>query len=162
MKHLVTIGVDQIEVELNGVGSEIDARIDGTPLHASITRDESTWTLTIDERPQQVRVAHAGDQLWVSVGSEIYRCTVSEEGESGRATASLRSPEVTAPMPGKVIEVAVEVGQRVAAGDTLVVLEAMKMETVLTAEAAAEVVGVQTSAGAMVEPGHTLVELAFD
>lgn len=162
MKHLVTIGPDQIEVEIIRTGREVEARVNGTPLHVGVTRGHPTWTITVGDRPLQLRVVRAGDQVWIAIGSEIYRCAVLEDAALGEPTAGLRSPQVTAPMPGKVLEVAVQAGQRVAAGDTLVVLEAMKMETVLTAEAAAEVVGVTTSTGTMVEPGQTLVELAFD
>jgi biotin carboxyl carrier protein len=64
-------------------------------------------------------------------------------------------------MPGKVIAVRVAVGQSVAAGDPLVALEAMKMETIVTADAAARVSEVLVDAGAMVEPGQTLVVLEF-
>jgi biotin carboxyl carrier protein len=64
-------------------------------------------------------------------------------------------------MPGKVLAVRVVVGQTVAAGDPLVVLEAMKMETILSAEAAARVVQVHVEAGAMVDQGQALVELEF-
>ncbi len=162
MKHLVSIGPDQLEVEIRNVGGEVDARIDGTALRAGIARAGSAWTLTVNDQPLHLRVVRAGDDVWVAIGSEIYRCTVCEDGAAAGAAAGLHSPEVTAPMPGKVIEVAVETGQRVAPGDTLLVLEAMKMETVVTAEAAGSVVRVATSAGAMVEPGQTLVELAFD
>ena len=75
------------------------------------------------------------------------------------APAVTATPKVTAPMPGKVLDVVVTVGQRVAAGDPLVVLEAMKMETVASAESAGVVTRVHVSVGAMVEPGQLLVEL---
>jgi biotin carboxyl carrier protein len=65
-------------------------------------------------------------------------------------------------MPGKVLAVRVAVSQQVAAGDPLVVLEAMKMETVVSAEATARVGAVHVADGAMVEPGQTLVELEFE
>jgi len=68
---------------------------------------------------------------------------------------------VLAPMPGKVLDVLVKVGQQVAAGDPLVVLEAMKMETVASADAAATVTRVHVQTGSTVEPGQPLVDLAF-
>jgi len=43
--------------------------------------------------------------------------------------ANVAAPEIVAPMPGKVLQVAVQAGAQVAAGDTLLILEAMKMET---------------------------------
>jgi len=60
---------------------------------------------------------------------------------------------------GLGLDVVVSVGQRVAAGDPLVVLEAMKMETVATADTAGVVTRVHVAAGAMVEPGQLLVKL---
>ena len=53
-------------------------------------------------------------------------------------------------------------GDHVAAGDTLLILEAMKMETRLTAEAAASVAEVRVAAGDMVDGGQVLVVLTYD
>ena len=65
-------------------------------------------------------------------------------------------------MPGKVLDVLVRAGQQVASGDALVVLEAMKMETIATADAAGTVTRVHVEVGSMVEPGQILVELDLE
>jgi pyruvate carboxylase len=64
---------------------------------------------------------------------------------------------VAAPMPGAVVAVAVGVGERVAAGQKLLTLEAMKMETTLYAERAATVAEVLARPGTQVEGGDLLV-----
>ena len=69
------------------------------------------------------------------------------------------SDEVTAPMPGTAIRVLVEVGQAVEARETLVVLEAMKMEMPLPAPRAGVVRAVHISEGETVGRGEVLVEL---
>ena len=74
----------------------------------------------------------------------------------GDATAAL----VVAPMPGTVLDVFVEAGQRVSARERLLVLEAMKMETPVTAPFAGCVTTVGASAGQQVSAGDVLVELA--
>jgi len=66
---------------------------------------------------------------------------------------------IEAPMPGQIVDVRVKVGDAVAAGATLVVLEAMKMETRLTAPVAGRVRCVHCTAGQTVERGQVLVEL---
>ena len=70
-------------------------------------------------------------------------------------------PKVVAPMPGKVLQVLVERGQTVAAGDGLVVVEAMKMEHRIAAEADAVVRAVHVAAGQMVDGGSVLIELDY-
>ena len=60
-------------------------------------------------------------------------------------------------MTGRVVEVPVTVGDLVSAGTTLVVLEAMKMEHRLEAQADGEVQEVRVEAGQMVEPDEVLV-----
>jgi acetyl-CoA carboxylase biotin carboxylase subunit len=65
-----------------------------------------------------------------------------------------------APMPGAVLRVACEVGARVAKGDVLVVLEAMKMEHSVTAPADGEVVEVRVRVGQQVDAGAPLVVIA--
>ena len=66
--------------------------------------------------------------------------------------------EVHAPMPGLVLRVAVAPGATVAAGDTLLVLEAMKMENAIKAPADATVTEVAVAEGQAVERGALLVK----
>ena len=63
-------------------------------------------------------------------------------------------------MPGTILDVKVSVGQKVNAGDTLCVLEAMKMENEIPAPAAGTVAQVIVSKGASVNAGEVLVVLA--
>ena len=67
--------------------------------------------------------------------------------------------EVRAPMPGLVLDVMVEAGQEVEAGDGLVVLEAMKMENELRAGAAGVVSSIHVAAGDAVGKNAILIEL---
>ena len=67
------------------------------------------------------------------------------------------SGALVAPMPGKVIEVRVRPGQPVRAGETLLVLEAMKMEHPMRAPADGTVVEVRVALGDQVENGSLLL-----
>ena len=67
--------------------------------------------------------------------------------------------DIKAPMPGLVIEVAVEVGQTVAKGDKVLILEAMKMENVIKAAGDGIVKSIHTSKGQAVEKGQLLISL---
>src|SRR5581483_8413262 len=80
------------------------------------------------------------------------------EGGAGEVAAA-GSGVVTAPMPGKIVAVLVRPGEAVAAGQPVVVLEAMKMESMLTAEIAGTVTQVHVAAGATVDGGAVLVEI---
>ena len=66
---------------------------------------------------------------------------------------------VDAPMPGKIIEVKVSVGQAVKAGDTLLILEAMKMQNEIAAPADGTVKAINVSAGQSVKVRDALVIL---
>lgn len=67
---------------------------------------------------------------------------------------------VTAPLPGTVTKVLVAVGQQVKAGETMLTMEAMKMENNITAETAGTVKAILVQPGAQVQSGDALVELA--
>ncbi|MBB2918140.1 pyruvate carboxylase [Cupriavidus alkaliphilus] len=78
----------------------------------------------------------------------------------GRAAAEPDNPlHVAAPMPGSIVTVAVQPGQRVAAGTTLLALEAMKMETHIAADRDCEIAAVHVKAGDRVAAKDLLVEL---
>lgn len=75
-------------------------------------------------------------------------------GEAELAQGAFRSP-----MPGKVIAVEVAPGDRVVAGSTLVVVEAMKMENAIKTEAAGIVAAVNCKPGDLISPEDVLVEV---
>jgi len=76
-----------------------------------------------------------------------------------RAGAAASGDALTSPMQGTIVKVAVAEGATVAAGDLVVVLEAMKMEQPLTAHKAGTVTGLQAEVGATVTSGTVLCEL---
>jgi biotin carboxyl carrier protein len=78
-------------------------------------------------------------------------------GEGSRVNSV--AAEVRAQIPGRVVEVRVRPGDRVSAGATLVVLEAMKMQNEIQAESDARVVAVECAAGQAVDTGAILVRL---
>lgn len=67
--------------------------------------------------------------------------------------------KVTAPMPGNVLEVKVSVGQSVKKGDTVIVLEAMKMENDIPAPRDGVIASVNVQKGATIASGDTIVTL---
>ena len=66
---------------------------------------------------------------------------------------------ISAPMPGKIVKVLVEEGQSIKAGDVLLVLEAMKMQNEITADADGTVKAVNVEAGQNVKVKESLVIL---
>ncbi|MCY3571431.1 MAG: ATP-grasp domain-containing protein [Chloroflexi bacterium] len=106
---------------------------------------------TADVSPRGVVVRH-NDQRWVFLRERRRR---TGAGRSRTAGANV----VRAPMPGTMIEVLVAVGDEVEAGQTLAVMEAMKIEHLLSAPNAGVVKMVHTSAGASVDEDAVLIEL---
>ncbi len=77
-------------------------------------------------------------------------------------SASAASGGLSTPLPGVVVSVPVTVGQKVAAGEALMVVEAMKMEHTITAPHAGTVRAIHSAAGERVPEGKALLELAPD
>ena len=75
------------------------------------------------------------------------------------APAAAGATTVEAPMPGKVLDIKVKVGDTVAFGQCVVVMEAMKMETEIVAPAAGTVASISVSNGDSVDTGAVLVTL---
>jgi pyruvate carboxylase subunit B len=101
--------------------------------------------------------------LWVD-GYRFEAEALDERTRSIRDLSAARAgptgpAPILAPMPGLIVRVSVKVGDRVEAGQGIVVMEAMKMENELRATAAGVVKSVEVSAGTAVEKGMLLVAL---
>jgi acetyl/propionyl-CoA carboxylase alpha subunit len=100
----------------------------------------------------------------VHVGGETHEILVEEQTRwiirtRGGTTGAGHGQILTAPLPGKITHVAVRPGDSVQPGDTLVVIEAMKMENEFKASAAGRVAEVRVQTGQAVNPGDVLVVL---
>jgi acetyl-CoA/propionyl-CoA carboxylase biotin carboxyl carrier protein len=120
-----------------------------------------------EEAPRQnVVVEVGGRRLEVSLpggfaleGGAATATKAKPRKRAGGAKATVSGDAVTAPMQGTIVKIAVEEGQRVEAGELIVVLEAMKMENPVTAHKAGTVTGLSVEVGAAVTQGTSLLEL---
>ena len=76
-----------------------------------------------------------------------------------KAAAPAGAETIKAPMPGTILNILVKPGQKVAKGDTLLILEAMKMENEIVSPRDAVVAGVSVNKGESVDSGTPLVSL---
>ena len=116
----------------------------------------------IDARPNRIwvenQLAHAikiGDDWWVHVDGSIHVISIDEQGAGGGGEAG----GMVAPMPGKVLEILCEEGDFVEEGQTLIVMEAMKMEHRIAATEAGTVAVIHHSEGEQVDAGATLIDI---
>jgi 3-methylcrotonyl-CoA carboxylase alpha subunit len=141
-------------------GATVRARVGDEGLTAQV-EPTADGGLLIHAEEGNVRVfcVRTRNSILVAVGPAVYEF-VAAQGRAIRGGHRLATPEVSAPMPGKVLKILVEEGQPVEAGEPLVVLEAMKMETTLSAESAAIVKKICVATGQMVDHGAVLIELS--
>ncbi|MCU0514377.1 MAG: biotin/lipoyl-binding protein, partial [Anaerolineae bacterium] len=121
---------------------------------------EGRWRLTLaGGRPVSVTTATAGEVRQVALEGTTFALTAITPQTARRRQRRSGGGDLTATMPGQVREVRVQPGATVAAGATLLVLEAMKMEMRVSAPAAGTVTRVCVRQGDLVERGQLLVEL---
>jgi 3-methylcrotonyl-CoA carboxylase alpha subunit len=113
---------------------------------------------TTGEATGEACVASAGDVVWVLLEGELFEIHVDASGEATGPRARGRDG-LASPMPATVVRVLAQPGVRVARGDTLVVLEAMKMELSIRAPHDGLVQAVHCTEGQLVQPGVALVDL---
>jgi acetyl-CoA/propionyl-CoA carboxylase biotin carboxyl carrier protein len=103
----------------------------------------------------------SGQDCWLhhpSFGTWNFK-TISDRRSHAEASSS---GEITSPMPGLVISINVAVGDRVAPGDSLIVIEAMKMEHVVRSKSSGTVHGVNVEVGLNIKAGQILLEIQHD
>jgi biotin carboxyl carrier protein len=112
---------------------------------------------------EMVTIARDGERRFISAGGRSFAVTEPSRDAGRFAGGEEKSPEgiasIKAPMPGKVIKVNVTEGQEVRKNQSLVIVEAMKMENEIRAAAEGVVKRIFVSAGELVDSEKTLIEL---
>jgi 3-methylcrotonyl-CoA carboxylase alpha subunit len=146
-----------VRLERRPDGSQI-AYINGQEIPFAARPMQDGWQITLEGKSAAAYTAASGDQRFAQVNGQTYALNVVTSASQRRRSAAA-SGDLTAQMPGQVRDVRVAVGDEVEMGQTLVVMEAMKMEMRITAPRAARVKRVLVQAGEVVERGAVLVEL---
>ena len=123
------------------------------PRACMLNVDGRVLDMTLEGSAPQLGVVASGLRSYVKVESERQRMAARASGPAGGA----KQREVRSPMPGRIVKVLVSPGDEVAAGQALVVVEAMKMENDVRAKSDGRVARVHVSAGATVEGNAVLV-----
>ncbi|HEX6941207.1 MAG TPA: biotin/lipoyl-containing protein [Longimicrobiales bacterium] len=164
MRYYVTIGGRTFEVDLSGGAATVDGQpvaaelrtVPGTPIRHLLADGRSFGLVAGRGEARGVWDLHVDGQRYaVEVVDERARAI---RAMTGAGQAPQGSKPVRAPMPGLVVRVEVEAGQSVRAGQGVVIIEAMKMENELKAEAEGVVARVLVQQGQAVEKGAVLVE----
>ena len=120
-----------------------DSRFLRSVYEANVARDRATGQLTVHVGAVPIAVTLNGRRRW---GRKVH------DGGAGSGPQRLR-----APMPGKVVRLLVEAGDRVGARQPVVVVEAMKMENELRASRDGTVTEIHASEGMSVDAGALLI-----
>jgi len=145
----------RFRVAIDGTERLVDARAI-RPGTWSLVIEGRSFVVDLDPRRAGIAATIGASQATLVVEDALHK-RLASAANAGRATATGES--IRAPIAGKVVKVLVAVGEQVAAGTPVVVLEAMKMENELVAERGGTVATITKSAGQAVETGDLLVEL---
>ena len=155
----------EVGVEVEPVGPSLyRVRVDGAEQVVDARSVAGGLSLLIDGKNHEVSLIRSGDDFDVLLASRRFRFHLLTEERARRAAArggreASGRREVKASMPGKVIDVLVNVGDRVESKQGLLVIEAMKMENEIKSSGAGEVKEIHVARGQAVESGEVLVVL---
>jgi biotin carboxyl carrier protein len=152
-------GDELFDVQLRETQGEWEAVVNGQALRLSL-RSTGAGRVVVQQAGPPVTLHFARDASTLHLFWDGVAYRLLEAREAARPAARHDTGALEAPMPGRVSAVKVAVGQRVAKGEELLVVEAMKMENALRAPKAGVVCALHASVGEMVAPGRTLVEIA--
>jgi biotin carboxyl carrier protein len=164
MIYEVTIAEKTYRVELVRTGQQWTCKLDGREfLLDVVSLQAGELSLLLDGKSYEVKQENAGPEAAVVVGQERFAVAVRDPRSfrsRRRAGGDERGPrKITAPMPGKVVRLLAEVGAHVEAGQSVIVIEAMKMQNELKAPKTGVVKKINVAEGAAVEAGQSLAEV---
>lgn len=156
MRHSFTIAETECEAFLSRTRDGYRLHVDGQAVPVAL----DGGVLRLDGVAQEVVVAVDGDLVHVHLDGETHTVRYADPVTRHAAHGAGGADDVAAaPMPGTVISIAVAAGQGVARGDTLLVIESMKLETAIKAWREGIVAAVHVAAGQTFDRGAALIAL---
>ena len=157
---------DQFKVKVN---EELEYQLNSEDLSSldTLAISPSSYHILVDNKPFTAEIIEANfhKKIYeVRVNSNRYSIAIEDDldhliEQMGFALSSSRNiSSVEAPMPGLILEINVKVGQEVKEDDPLLILEAMKMENVITSPRDGTIKSIQVSQGDAVDKNNLLVE----
>ena len=138
-----------------------DVTVDVAQTFVSVSvlgRADNQVTLTIDGITRSYEIKQAGDEIFVH--SPTASLAITRLPLHPRPASATQRESANSPMPGQVLRVLVKEGQQVKTGDSLVVLEAMKMEQTIRTSMDGVVKSILVVKGQVVTPGQMLVQIS--
>ena len=127
---------------------------------ADVERLGDGWYLVREgEHSWRVAIADAPDATWMFVDGQVARIEPTGNEARPRRAKGRGEAGVMAPMPATVVAINTSAGQPVREGDTVIVLEAMKMELPIKSPRTGLVKAVHCAKGDLVQPGVSLLEI---
>ncbi len=123
-----------------------------------LARSDNQITLTSDGLTRNYEIKQAGDEIFVH--SPTASLAITRLPRHPRPASATQRESANSPMPGQVLRVLVQEGQQVKTGDSLVVLEAMKMEQTIRTSMDGVVKSILVVTGQVVTPGQMLVQIS--
>lgn len=165
MKYFVTVNGRDHEVSLVERLGVLHVEVDGKPLdvryeevdqlgQVALFSEGRTYGMSIEGRGNKVSATIAGHLYEVQIEDERERAALAAERE-----AAGRGGVIESVMPGVVVELLVQVGDAVEAGQPLLILEAMKMQNEIGADVAGVVSALHVDQGQAVDGGAKLVTI---
>jgi|CZKS01.1.fsa_nt_gi propionyl-CoA carboxylase alpha chain len=136
------------------------ARTHAYRVHTRVNASPEQITLETNGTIQNYEIAQSADQIFVH--SPRADTTIQRLPRHPRPAGARQHETANSPMPGQVLRILVREGQKVKTGDSLVVLEAMKMEQTIRTTINGRVQSVLVKTGQVVAPGQMLVEISAE
>jgi len=164
MEFRYQVGEEIITVSIEKDGDGYRVSVGETDHRVTVASSrQGMFNLEVDGQRRRTVVARADNQRFVALNGDVWHVErVTDQSRRRSAGGGAGSGALEASMPGQVLDVLVSVGDAVSAGETLVLLEAMKMELRIAAPAAGTVKAVHCTAGETVNRGQLLVEMEAD
>jgi biotin carboxyl carrier protein len=164
MIYEVTLAEKVYRVELTSTGDRLQCTLDGREFPVDVTYGQNgVLSLLLGGKSYEVKQEIVGTETNIVVGHERFTASVRDPRSfrsRSRAGANEQGVmKIKAPMPGKVVRVLAGVGTPVEAGQSVLVIEAMKMQNELKSPKTGVVKKINVAEGAAVDAGQALAEV---